>query len=137
MKIFQSSPTPFGTPSARITSAMSSTIHLAQLSSAGPNPTQTLTAPSPKLVAAAHEFEAQMMKELLKPLSSKGLAGADSDGDSDSGNALASYATEAFGKALSNGGGFGVAKSIIASLSHSHSEVTAAGHVDTRLKPLT
>ena len=114
---------------------MPSTIHLAQLTGTA----QPAIAPSPKLVAAAHEFEAQMMKELLKPLSSSGLAGADGDGDNDSGsgNALASYATEAFGKALSNGGGFGVAKSIIHSLTHSHTQVTAAGHLDTGLKPLT
>lgn len=111
---------------------MPSTIHLAQLNSA----TQPAAAPSPKLVAAAHEFEAQMMKELLKPLSSDGLASDDCDSDSGSGNALASYATEAFGKALSNGGGFGVANSIIASLFHSHSQVTSARHLDTGLKPL-
>jgi hypothetical protein len=29
---------------------------------------QTATAPQPRLVRAAHEFEAQMMKELLKPM---------------------------------------------------------------------
>jgi Rod binding domain-containing protein len=117
---------------------MPSAVHLAQLNSAGLQPAQTASAPSPKLVAAAHEFEAQMMKELLKPLSSTGLAGEDGDegGDSGSGGALAAYATEAFGKALSNGGGFGVAKSIITSLSRSHSEVTATEHGDTRLKPL-
>ena len=29
---------------------------------------QVIAGPSPKLVHAAHEFEAQMMKELLKPM---------------------------------------------------------------------
>jgi len=34
------------------------------------------TAPSPKLVSAAHEFEAAMMKELMAPLQSgDGLGG--------------------------------------------------------------
>ncbi len=100
--------------------------------------TQQPVTPSPKLVAAAHEFEAQMMKELLQPLSSTGLTGADGDGDDDSGSegALNSYATEAFGKSLSDGGGFGVAKSIIATLSHPRTQVTAPSHSNTVLKPL-
>lgn len=94
--------------------------------------------PSPKLVNAAHEFEAQMMKELLKPLSSTGLTGEDGEeGDSGSGDALNAYATEAFGKALSDGGGFGVAKSIIATLSRPHTQVTAGTPGNTVLKPLS
>jgi Rod binding domain-containing protein len=93
--------------------------------------------PSPKLVAAAHEFEAQMMKELLKPLAASGMSGSgDSDDDENSGGALGAYATEAFGRALSNGGGFGVAKSILSSLSHSNTPTPVTGqvHVDTQIK---
>ena len=63
---------------------MPSAVHLAQLSSAGLQPAQTAAAPSPKLIAAAHEFEAQMMKELLKPLSSTGMSGL-TEGDGDEG----------------------------------------------------
>jgi Rod binding domain-containing protein len=95
-------------------------------------------APNPKLVRAAHEFEAQMMKELLKPLTaSDGLTGEDgsgsdlgSDMDSDggldlgsgsgSGGALADFASEALGQALSERGGFGVADKIVRELSHAH-----------------
>ena len=44
------------------------------------------SAPQPRLVRAAHEFEGQMMKELLKPMTDgDALTGAE-DGDSDSGS---------------------------------------------------
>ncbi len=69
--------------------------------------------PSPKLVSAAHEFEAAMMKELMAPLQSGGdLAGGDGD-DEGSSSAIDSFAGEAFGKAISEHGGFGIAKSIL------------------------
>jgi Rod binding domain-containing protein len=78
--------------------------------------------PQPRLVRAAHEFEAQMMKELLKPMTASGsLTGEDEDagGDSGSGAALGEFASEALGKALSAQGGFGLANRIIKNLSHS------------------
>jgi Rod binding domain-containing protein len=75
--------------------------------------------PPPRLVRAAHEFEAQMMKELMKPLNqSNSLTGEDKDDDdSGSGGALGEFASEALGRALSNGGGFGIATSIVKQLS--------------------
>jgi Rod binding domain-containing protein len=81
----------------------------------------TLTAtPSPKLVRAAHEFEGQMMKELLKPMTAQdSLTGADDDSDSGSNGALGEFASEALGKALSDRGGFGIANQIVKELSHS------------------
>jgi flagellar protein FlgJ len=76
-----------------------------------------------KLVNAAHEFEAQMMKELMKPLT-KGAAPGDADEeDDDSGDSLGSagalgeFASEAMARALSDQGGFGIADRIIAQLS--------------------
>jgi Rod binding domain-containing protein len=70
----------------------------------------------PRLVAAAHEFEAQLMKELLRPIT----AGGDED-DSQSGScgAIADFASEALGQALSRQGGFGIATSVLRSLSQS------------------
>ena len=64
--------------------------------------------PSPRLVRAAHEFEAQMMKELLKPMTgSDALTGAE-DGDSDSGagsgGALGEFASEALGAGAERAG---------------------------------
>ena len=97
----------------------------------------------PRLVKAAHEFEAQMMKELLKPMTGKdALTGEDGkEEDSYANGALGDFASEALGQALSSGGGFGIAKRILQDLSHSgHSAnsgtVTANLHGNTVLKPL-
>lgn len=79
-------------------------------------------APQPRLVRAAHEFEAQMMKELLKPMTGNdALTGEeeDSGGDAGSNGALGEFASEALGQALSQRGGFGIANSIVRDLSHS------------------
>lgn len=74
----------------------------------------------PRLVKAAHEFEAQMMKELLKPMTgSDPLTGEDEE--SGSGDALQEFASEAFGQAVSEQGGLGIANSILRSLSRSGS----------------
>ncbi len=82
----------------------------------------TAVVPQPRLVHAAHEFEAQMMKELLKPMIGKdALTGEDEDsgGDAGSNGALGEFASEALGQALSQRGGFGIANSIVRDLSHS------------------
>jgi Rod binding domain-containing protein len=79
-------------------------------------------APQPRLVRAAHEFEAQMMKELMKPmLRGSSLTGDDEDsgGGSGSGGALGEFASEALGRALSEKGGFGIASRIVKDLSQS------------------
>jgi Rod binding domain-containing protein len=73
--------------------------------------------PQPRLVQAAREFEAQMMKELLKPMTSSGLL-SDKE-DAGSGEAMVSFASEALGKAVSAQGGFGIANRILADLSRS------------------
>jgi Rod binding domain-containing protein len=74
------------------------------------------SAPSPRLVKAAHEFEAAMMKELMAPLvpGHDLLSGEEGAGSS---SALGDFAGEALGKAISESGGFGIAKSIIHQLS--------------------
>lgn len=99
-------------------------------------------APSPRLVRAAHEFEGQMMKELLKPLTADDpLTGASdaSDASMGSGGALGEFASEALGQALSLRGGFGVADRIIHSLSASGNQsgattVTRNPHGNTVIK---
>jgi len=92
----------------------------------------------PRLVRSAHEFEAQMMKELMKPMTaSDPLTG---DGESSaSGGALGEFATEALGRALSERGGFGIADKIVQDLSRSGpvrapSQVTTKPHGDTVMK---
>jgi Rod binding domain-containing protein len=100
--------------------------------------------PQPRLVRAAHEFEAQMMNELMKPMThGSSLTGEDDDSDSGSGSggALGEFATEAMGKALSEHGGFGIASSIIKDLSHSGNQkgvvpVTGILHENTVMRSL-
>ena len=68
-----------------------------------------------RLAGAAHEFEASMMVELLKPLQqSSGIADKDSEGGSE--GALISYSTQALGKAISEHGGIGIARKVLAQL---------------------
>jgi Rod binding domain-containing protein len=112
--------------------------------------------PNPKLVRAAHEFEAQMMKELLKPMAGGDpLTGNDDGSDpelgsgSGSGGALADFASEALGQALSQRGGFGIADRIVKDLTRVNSrhsmgngagtvteKVTATQHGDTVMRTL-
>jgi len=76
----------------------------------------------PRLIRAAHEFEGQMLKELLKPLTATdGLTGAGLEEDSEDGASgiLGEFASEALGQALSEHGGFGIADRILGQLSHS------------------
>ena len=78
--------------------------------------TQRLNALPPRLLKAAHEFEAQMMKELLKPVA----AGSSFTGDeenSGSSEIMSGFASEALGRSLSEQGGFGIADSILRSIS--------------------
>jgi Rod binding domain-containing protein len=77
------------------------------------------TAASPRLVKAAHEFEASMMKELLAPMQ-PGKDPLSSEDESDPSNAaLSEFASEALGKAISERGGLGIAKSILHQLAAS------------------
>ena len=72
--------------------------------------------PSPRLLRAAQEFEGQMMKELLKPLTeSDGLTGtSEADG---SGSALGEFAAESLAAGISQRGGFGIAGKVLGELS--------------------
>ena len=74
---------------------------------------------SQRLARAAQEFEAQMMKELLKPMTGKvELAGEQADGGGDAG-ILGEFSAEALAQAISRQGGFGIAHRIVTELSHS------------------
>ena len=99
--------------------------------------------PSPRLVRAAHEFEGQMMKELLQPLMNgdtlTGTEDDDSDSGAGSGGALGEFASEALGQAMSERGGFGIADRIMRELSQSgnqpeNGKVTGKLHGNTVLR---
>jgi Rod binding domain-containing protein len=84
---------------------------------------QSVAAAQPRLAKAAHEFEAQMMNELLKPLTeSDGLTGDEDDTSLGSAGAIGSFASEALGRALSEHGGLGIANGIIRTLSRSRND---------------
>lgn len=65
-----------------------------------------------KLVHAAHEFEAQMMQELLKPLM-HGMSEDSEDGSDGQGNALGMYGMETLAQGISERGGLGIANRLI------------------------
>jgi Rod binding domain-containing protein len=71
-----------------------------------------------RLVKAAHEFEAQMMKELLGPMTEEDDSSV-SGAAAGSGGILGEFGVEALGRALSEQGGLGIASSIVRSLTHS------------------
>jgi Rod binding domain-containing protein len=79
--------------------------------------------PSLRLVQAAHEFEGQMMKELLKPIAEDNGQNGDDVGGSMGAGVLSEFAGEALGQALSQRGGFGIADRIIAQLSHAGNSI--------------
>jgi len=94
--------------------------------------------PSPRLVRAAHEFEGQMMKELLQPMNGGDALTGDEE-ESGAGGALGEFASETLGRALSQQGGFGIADRIVRDLSRSGNEghagkVTGNLHGDTVLR---
>lgn len=110
----------------------------------GLHPTLTghtpMSADDPRLKSAAHEFEASLMQEFLKPLQHDSLFapdksdGADDDPDDDSSDsqgsagALMSFGSEAMAKAISERGGFGIATQI---LNHFKTQPKAATPANT------
>src|SRR5438445_654768 len=72
---------------------------------------QNVNAPQPRLVQAAHEFEAQMMKELLKPMTGgDALIGNDDESGAGSGGVLGEFASESLGRAGRAGAGIARSK---------------------------
>ena len=86
----------------------------------------------PRLVRAAHQFEAQMMKELLEPMTRKNAILG--DGDQPDGGILGEFASESLAGALSTKGGLGIANRIIATLSP-HSSQTPTESENSEARP--
>ena len=67
-----------------------------------------------KLIDAAQQFEATMLQELLKPMQhGQSSWGGGENSDDTSSDTISSFGTEAIAKAISKGGGFGIAKQIV------------------------
>jgi flagellar protein FlgJ len=76
-----------------------------------------------KLVDAAQQFEATMLQELLKPMQhGQDSWGGEQKSDDSGSDTISSLGTEAIAKAISKGGGFGIAKQIVSkvTLEHQH-----------------
>ncbi len=93
---------------------------------------------NPGLEHSAHEFEASLMAELLKPLQgTDGLTGEDSGGGAGSAGALGNFASESLARAISERGGFGIADRILRQLNTSSPgkpKTDATGSVCSGLK---
>jgi flagellar protein FlgJ len=70
-----------------------------------------------KLEDGAHQFEAMMLQQMLKPLKFNSAPGEGTDDSEGEGSALQGYGTEALAKSIANAGGFGLAKQIIRQVS--------------------
>jgi Rod binding domain-containing protein len=70
-----------------------------------------------KLVDAAQQFEATMMQELLKPMQhgQDSWGGDEKDGDATF-DTLSSFGSETMAKAISKGGGFGIARKVVSQI---------------------
>jgi Rod binding domain-containing protein len=87
-------------------------------SSAAAAQNAAVAAASPRLKNAAHEFEASLLAELLKPMRDRSALSGPDDGDDDSsaGASLREYGTEAMAQCLSERGGIGIARMVLAKL---------------------
>jgi peptidoglycan hydrolase FlgJ len=72
-----------------------------------------------KLVDAAQQFEATMLQELLKPMQ-HGQSSWGGEENSDDSDTISNFGTEAVAKAISKGGGFGIAKQIVSKVTLEH-----------------
>ncbi|MGH9597630.1 MAG: hypothetical protein ACRD3K_12615 [Edaphobacter sp.] len=76
-----------------------------------------------KLVDAAQQFEATLLQELLKPMQhGQDSWGGEVKSDDASTDTISSFGTEAVAKAISKGGGFGIAKQIVSKVTLEHQQ---------------
>jgi len=74
-----------------------------------------------KLIDASQQFEATMLQELLKPMQhGQSSWGEDESGGDSSIDTISSFGTEVVAKAISKGGGFGLAKLIVSKVTLEH-----------------
>src|SRR5258705_9382849 len=74
-----------------------------------------------RLVDAAQQFEATMLQQLLKPMQyGQSSWGGEEKNDDTASDTISSFGTEAIAKAISRGGGFGIAKQIVSKVKLEH-----------------
>jgi peptidoglycan hydrolase FlgJ len=94
-------------------------------------------AKNPKLEHSAHEFEASLMAELLKPMQEADSLNGE-DKDTGEGGALQDFASESLARAISDRGGFGIADRILrrlnpASTTGSHQDQNGTALVNLKI----
>jgi flagellar protein FlgJ len=76
-----------------------------------------------KLVDAAQQFEATMMQELLKPMQhGQDSWGGDVKDEDATFDTLSSFGSETMAKAISKGGGFGIARKVVSQVTSERQE---------------
>ena len=76
-----------------------------------------------KLVDAAQQFEATMLQELLKPMQhGQDSWGGDEKSDDTTFDTISSFGTETMAKAISKGGGFGIARQVVSQIRSEHQQ---------------
>jgi Rod binding domain-containing protein len=84
-----------------------------------------------KLVDAAQQFEAMLMQEMLKPMRAGQNDWSEEKSDDSASDTISSFGTEAVAKAISKGGGLGIAKQVVRQVTKEHernSENKTAGY---------
>jgi flagellar protein FlgJ len=77
-----------------------------------------------KLADGAHQFEAMMLQQMLKPLNFGATPDSEDGGSQDT---LQSYGTESLAKAIASQGGFGIANRIIQQVTAEDAAKTGGG----------
>ena len=76
-----------------------------------------------KLVDAAQQFEATMLQELLKPMQhGQDSWGGEETSEDSASDTISSFGTEAIAKAISKGGGFGIARRVVEQVTQEHQQ---------------
>ncbi|MGD0445216.1 MAG: hypothetical protein ABSA39_14875 [Edaphobacter sp.] len=73
-----------------------------------------------KLIDASEQFEATMLQELMKPMQHGQNSWGDEKSDDSASDTIGSFGTEMLAKAISKGGGFGLAKLIVSKVTLEH-----------------
>jgi len=84
-----------------------------------------------KLVDAAQQFEAMLMQEMLKPMRAGQNDWSGEKSDDSAADTISSFGTEAVAKAISKGGGLGIARQVVRQVTREHeknSENKTAGY---------
>jgi peptidoglycan hydrolase FlgJ len=83
-----------------------------------------------KLTDAAQQFEAMMLQEMLKPMRKEQSSWGDDESSEDdsASDTISSFGAEAFAKAISKEGGFGIAKKVISQVNMEHQKHSEKNH---------